>query len=644
MNILLSANEKYYIATKVMLASLLQNNSFEKHIIYFMYTSIPEKKIHALKHFVEQDNRASFVPIYVSKKCFLDLPINHHFSIETYFRFLAQEVIPDTEDRVLWLDVDMIVHKSIKDLYYLDFEGNYLIVAKSINKNPQELLDKLGCPYGTVYFNAGMILFNLELMRNTMTPKDFFVYYENNKDRITWLDQDILNAMFALKTKVVDYRVYNYQMFCNTVFSHDECEKIKYHTAIFHYIGENKPWHLHYGNCFGAYWKYYAKKSLTLREQLEMVKESFDRNRTAKVGKFNILHLLWRIYEISKESLYELKQRILFAVYLKYPLGEKAFIIGTPDHTNIGDSAIVVSEVLFLKKRGVDIKRIKEISVATYKKYESIIVRALDSRVKIFMHGGGNMGDQWLEEELFRRKVMHTFAKNPIVIFPQTYFYTNTEAGKEQEEKSKKTYNDRNNLCIVARENKSYDEMKRVYSDANVLLTPDIVLSTTMDDFGVKAVDRSGILLCFRSDLEKNLTEEQTISLKAMVNELGYEVSEIDMISDVPIYPNSRIDVVRSKMQQMAAAKMVITDRLHGMVFAAITGTPCVVFGNNNHKILGTYEWIRHLDYIRYVDTVQEATRCILELLEKNNCEFINTPFLLSFEPLEEVVREYGSN
>ena len=62
-------------------------------------------------------------------------------------------------------------------------------------------------------------------------------------------------------------------------------------------------------------------------------------------------------------------------------------------------------------------------------------------------------------------------------------------------------------------------------------------------------------------------------------------------------------------MQEFCDAKLVITDRLHGMIFAAISETPCIVFSNYNHKVGGTYEWIKQLPYIRYVENMGEAKK-----------------------------------
>ena len=62
------------------------------------------------------------------------------------------------------------------------------------------------------------------------------------------------------------------------------------------------------------------------------------------------------------------------------------------------------------------------------------------------------------------------------------------------------------------------------------------------------------------------------------------------MISQNQILAEVRKSVIVNKLKEFAGAQLVITDRLHGMVFCYLTNTPCIVFSNYNHKVLGTYE------------------------------------------------------
>ena len=78
----------------------------------------------------------------------------------------------------------------------------------------------------------------------------------------------------------------------------------------------------------------------------------------------------------------------------------------------------------------------------------------------------------------------------------------------------------------------------------------------------------------------------------------------------------------------------MITDRLHGMVFAAITSTPCIALSNYNQKVKGTYEWIKHLPYIRFIEDENDIYKHIDELLKLDPYEYDNN---FAMEYYEEI-------
>lgn len=318
----------------------------------------------------------------------------------------------------------------------------------------------------------------------------------------------------------------------------------------------------------------------------------------------------------------KIKAVIVYIRWVKrlwHPNSKCAYLIGTPTHTNIGDSAIVVAEREFLCKCGYD--KVIEVTIREYEIYRKCIVRLMPKHAIIFLPGGGNMGSLWPVEERWRRQIIEDFALHKIVVFPQTIYYSEDVDAIHLKDKSLSVYNTKRNLTIVARERKSFELMKQLYPDLNVLLTPDVVLSMEYQSFDVK---RNGILICFRHDKEKELLlsdEEQ------MINELqkkGYTVKLTDTISNIEITTENRDAVVRKKLKEFASAQLVITDRLHGMIFSVITGTPCIAFGNNHHKVKGTYEWIESLEYIDFVENIEEAKEKIDELYKMENCVFHN--------------------
>ncbi len=328
---------------------------------------------------------------------------------------------------------------------------------------------------------------------------------------------------------------------------------------------------------------------------------------------------------------------------LQLPLGKKAYILGTPSHDNIGDSAIVAAEIAFLQQCGYSAEHIKEIPVERLRQDQEMICRLLAlKRDLLFWHGGGNMGDQWYEEELFRREIFKALPHNRILMFPQTMYYLTGEQGEKHEKSSVEVYNARKGLTLIARERPSYERMKALYPCTEVLLTPDIVLATTAEAYGVASSERQGILLCLRGDLERAISEDEVAALYTALE--GYACCKTDMYAKRIVNPEDRLDCIREKMEEFASSELVITDRLHGMVFAAITGTPCVVLTNNNYKIRGTYEWIQYLPYIRYVESVEEAKQVFPELLKMKDCHYDNTPLQPYFDQIKEVVKQYAES
>ena len=75
--------------------------------------------------------------------------------------------------------------------------------------------------------------------------------------------------------------------------------------------------------------------------------------------------------------------------------------------------------------------------------------------------------------------------------------------------------------------------------------------------------------------------------------------------------------------------ELVVTDRLHGMIFSAITGTKCIVLNSKSPKITGCYQWIKHLEYIRMINNIEE-----LESVYKKMPQYPNVYNYEALKPL----------
>lgn len=284
-------------------------------------------------------------------------------------------------------------------------------------------------------------------------------------------------------------------------------------------------------------------------------------------------------------------------------------LLMTPEHGNLGDHAIAMAIFTLLKKEGIGWIEITDQQLMTMRMERLLGVM---NGYPILICGGGNMGTLWMNVETLMRDVVQCNPKSPVAILPNTVFYEDTQWGKQELEKAKYIYNRHNQLQIYAREKVSFDYMKPIFP--NVQLVPDMVLSMRCDTFKGQ---RDGCILCLRSDREKTRTEEQNRIIRRQAEMLfGEQLVDTDTVLPTSIAPQNRDKTVLQKLEEFASAQLVITDRLHGMIFCAITGTPCVVVNSKSPKVRGCYEWIKHLDYIRFVDKPEDIVTAYREIPE----------------------------
>lgn len=310
-----------------------------------------------------------------------------------------------------------------------------------------------------------------------------------------------------------------------------------------------------------------------------------------------------------------------YPAYKSREAGKKIYLIGTPEHSNLGDHAIAAAILEFLERELPDYQ-IYEISFDMYNKHCRCIKKFINKKDVILINGGGSMGVEWFFYEELIRLIIKQFPHNRIVIMPQTIFYGDSEYGRREFERSRGIYSAHGDLHIIAREKYSYEIMKNAYPDNRVYLKPDAVLYLNRAGPRLK---RDGILICLRNDVEKSLTQAQCAELIESCRQYTGSIRYTDTISSCEHIPlTSRNTELEMKFSEFRSSRLVITDRLHGMIFCAITETPCIALGNYNHKVKGVYEWIRDLNYIRFLDDCRDVKKYIPELYSLQNCSYDN--------------------
>ena len=314
---------------------------------------------------------------------------------------------------------------------------------------------------------------------------------------------------------------------------------------------------------------------------------------------------------------------------------KKVILIGVPRHNNLGDNAIAAAEEKFIKENLPDYKYY-EIEEEKVNEQLNTIKKDIKDDDIILYHGGGNVGDEYLYVEEERRNLIKEFPNNLIIILPQTIYFKN----KEELEKSKEIYGKHHNLVFCAREETSYNVMKKEFKNNKVIFVPDIVTYLNETKNGET---RNGLLCIFRNDTEIKMTEEERKTIKELGKKYFEKIEYDDTAVGDPIPTSEKREEKLEKMfEKYRRAELVITDRLHGMIFAAITSTPCIALSNYNHKVKDTAKYLSYLGYIKYIDNMNDLEKNIKELLNTKYLPYDNKELKEKQKQIIEIIRQNG--
>jgi len=311
----------------------------------------------------------------------------------------------------------------------------------------------------------------------------------------------------------------------------------------------------------------------------------------------------------------------------------QAYIFLAADYGNLGDVAITYAQTKFLKE--FSNRQVIEIPISKSLEGLWFVKKNIKKGDIVTTVGGGNMGDLYDQIEYIRQLTIRFFPNNRVISFPQTFDFSETEKGKKALNIAKKVYNSHNDFHIVAREKTSYELMKKHFTNANVLLTPDIVLSL---DKSEPRKPRKGVVICMRKDAEKHLTDEQS---QFILDEIQKNFEDITYYDTHIHRDNLSIEERETELNKIwevfKRAELVVTDRLHGMIFCQITASPTMVFQNNNHKVRETHDWIKENKGVHLFTEFDENR--IREFLENYTYEEIKTLDLSDkYQPIKKLL------
>ncbi|GGE24852.1 glycosyltransferase family 8 protein [Streptococcus himalayensis] len=220
MNIVMAADYDYKIQVETVLKSILQHHT---RIQFFLINQdYPKEWFLSIN-----EKLAAFESCIIDKKvstiAYKHFNTAEHISEATFYRYHIPELIE--EDKVLYLDSDIVVVGDLSPLYDLDIEPVGLAATEN---------------FGREYdFNAGVLLINNRRWREKNVLNRALSIHEKLDATLNFADQDVLNELFKNEWMPVP-EIYNMQIFGGNF--NLKRYSIPSETVIIHYTTAIKPW------------------------------------------------------------------------------------------------------------------------------------------------------------------------------------------------------------------------------------------------------------------------------------------------------------------------------------------------------------------------------------------------------------------
>lgn len=304
MNIAFCLDNNYVKYCSVVISSIIYNNQNESITFHLFSDGITDENKQKLQSWLSSYKNKSVVFHKIDISTFKYFPIKDaYINISTYFRLAMPSLLPDIK-KVLYLDCDVIVNKSLKDLWDVDISGYACAgVIDRINDSIR-LYNRLHYPMSDGYVNAGVLLINLERWRQDNIFEKSISIARKESDKLKNHDQDLINKiyhgqikMLPFKYNLLEYYLYTEDwLYMNRKYYPEIIEACK-SPAIIHFCMPQKPWHY---ECINPYKElYYKYRAMTPWQEVKLTHKV---QRLSNKQKLKLLMEKIGLYKVERKT------------------------------------------------------------------------------------------------------------------------------------------------------------------------------------------------------------------------------------------------------------------------------------------------------------------------------------------------------
>ena len=296
-HLMVNLNNKYIYPLIISINSALTNsNKNNTTLVYHILCSkeLRKKNINKIKSllFIYPTNLE--IIFYYMGDAFIKFKYQKHSEV-TYYRLISPIFIP--LERIIYLDADVLIFKDLLEMYQTPFENNYVLGFLDLLSGG---IDYLGLK-SEKYINAGVLLINLELIRNDNKHYEL-LYMALNHKKLKHQDQTVINYILYPKIGLLPYKfgIFNFPSDFDIIYLYLKQIRQKLNNSeLIKAIKE--PSLIHFVLCHPKVWNKNSKYN------------GFStRNGTIYGNKCDKFHKMWTNYSMSLPFYKEIKKKYKF--------------------------------------------------------------------------------------------------------------------------------------------------------------------------------------------------------------------------------------------------------------------------------------------------------------------------------------------
>lgn len=264
MNIGFDITRGYLKYTYVLVKSILDNNTEEEICFYIFSANITVEDLEPLCELVESHN-GRLELISIDKELIAEVFTMPHpgYPIEAHTPYFHIHTLPDEVERILIMDGDMIVKKSLKEVYEMDFGDNYVICTDGscINEDINHWLDTFR-RLGLTTFSTCFTLYNVKKIKEDFTFSDIMKANQKVLEIFGYSNEEIgFSFLFNGKEGYIPETKYGFYIYPDNEkkYSSEQLETFEKDAVAIHYW-RCHPWAPQIGMIsLHSYWWDYAK-------------------------------------------------------------------------------------------------------------------------------------------------------------------------------------------------------------------------------------------------------------------------------------------------------------------------------------------------------------------------------------------------